>query len=115
MCGPAPVILLYKDGSSDECSVLMNSFKIIGHGEERAHIYVGDVGLTIDPGTTPVAPEGDMSLTEKLTLRFEKAFAEAARGETGVRVDLRFCTGKVDARKPEHDSLRADYAGGWKP
>lgn len=115
LCGPSPIVVMYRDGASDDCSTLMHDFRIIGHGEGKAMLCLDKVNLNIEVVPTMIPPEDKMSLAEKLTLRFEKAFAEAQRGETGVRVDLRFCTGKTDTRNPEHDNLRPDYTGGWKP
>ncbi len=116
--GPSPIVVLYRDGASDDCSTLTHltqDFSIIGHGEGKAVVCLEKVNLTIEADMTTAPSDGDMSLVEKLTLRFEKAFAEAQRGETGVRVDLRFCSGNADTRRPEQDNLRPDYAGGWKP
>lgn len=60
------------------------------------------VDVYADPRKIAPFVEG-MSLVEKLTLRFK----EAARRQTDV--DLRFCSGDEDMRRPEHDNLREDY------
>jgi hypothetical protein len=101
--------LLIREGSHEYAIQMGRGVKIYGD-EDTATVSVGTyadnyeyVELSVDDPKA-VAPEGDaFSLVEKLTMRF------TAAAERGTNVDLRFCSGDEQLRKPEQDNLRADY------
>ena len=106
------LVVIYNTASNDmERSILTRGF-IISANKEKAYIkLITPTGDKYDI-ETPVngelmVPEGnDLSLAEKILLRFEEAMA----GRTS-RVDLRFCTGNAVNRNPRHDNLHPEYAG----
>jgi hypothetical protein len=107
--GLPPIVVLYREGTSEK-AMLLRQFHISASGSAARLSLQFTSGnslsaeINVDPKT--IAPEDDnMSLTEKLLLRFEAAM----RGETS-RVDLRFCTGSTNLRNREHDNLRPGYA-----
>lgn len=121
---PTPIILLYRsvdyhggDEIDDplvyftkEHSTLLGSFNIEGrYGADHAYVSFSGKGATVKYDPASMLPAGPLSLVEKLTLRFEEALARSYRGETDVRVDLRFCTGQEESRNAKHDNLRPGY------
>ena len=94
-----------------ERSVLTRSF-VITAAKEKAYVKLitpqGDkYDFEFNVNAAALDPEGtDLSLNEKLLMRFEEAMSGRAS-----RVDLRFCTGSPEQRNPRHDNLHPEYRG----
>lgn len=107
-------MLLIRENKDEHAVEVERGFYIQGirGAHDQARISFGTPGnehnyvdIDVDPKTIPPFVD-KMSLVEKLALRFK----EAARRQTDV--DLRFCSGYEDMRRPEHDNLRPDYGRG---